>query len=175
MLILIRHAMPAFGPDVPAQDWLLSDDGQARAARLAAQLPEGAHLVASVEPKAWQTLEPAGTVARDPRFNEVFRAEPWEDDHRALRRAYVDGTDHAEWEPRVAVVRRFGAGIAHHRRVAGPRPLVVATHGMAMTLWLTAQGCLTDPGAFWADLEFPDALVIDLGTAKVRRLARSLH
>jgi broad specificity phosphatase PhoE len=134
MLILIRHAMPAFGPDVPAQDWLLSDDGQARAARLATLLPDDAYLVASAEPKAWQTLEPAGTVRRDPRFNEVFRAEPWEGDYRKLRRAYVDGADHA--------------------------------------------GCLTDPGAFWADLDFPDALVIDLATAVVSRLStweRSAH
>jgi hypothetical protein len=49
---------------------------------------------------------------------------------------------------------------------------------MAMTLWLTAQGCLTDPGAFWADLDFPDALVIDLATAVVSRLStweRSAH
>jgi broad specificity phosphatase PhoE len=170
MLILVRHAMPAYGPEVPAQDWQLSEDGAARATELAAVLPGDAHLVASAEPKAWQTLEPAGPVARDPRFNEVFRTEPWEGDFRARRRAYVDGADHPDWEPRVAVVRRFGAGVAHHRRAAGPRPLVVATHGMAMTLWLTAQGCLVDPGTFWAELEFPDVLVVDLGTGDVRRL-----
>src|SRR2546423_9345038 len=104
MLILVRHAMPAYGPEVPAREWPLSADGGARAAELSAQLPAGAPLGASAEPKAWQTVEPAGPVARDPRFDEILRTEPWDGDFRARRRAYVDGADHPDWEPREAVV-----------------------------------------------------------------------
>jgi hypothetical protein len=64
-------------------------------------------VVASQEPKARQTLEPAGTVHSDERSNEVTRDEPYEGDFRARRRAYVTGTDHANWEPRGHVVARF--------------------------------------------------------------------
>jgi hypothetical protein len=41
---------------------------------------------------------------------------------------------------------------------------------MAMTLWLTATIGLDEPGAFWADLRFPDAQVVDLAAGTVVRL-----
>lgn len=41
---------------------------------------------------------------------------------------------------------------------------------MAMTVWLTARIGLPDPGAFWADLRFPDAHSVDLGAATITRL-----
>jgi broad specificity phosphatase PhoE len=164
MLVLVRHAMPVVEPLMLPDRWVLGDEGRAAAARLA--LPHGARLVASGEPKAVQTLEHAGEVTSDPRFNEVRRVEPFSDDFRQARRAYVDGVDHPDWEARREVVARFEEGIA----ACPDRPLVVASHGMAMTLWLTARIGLADPGEFWADLRFPDALVIDLGARQWSRM-----
>ncbi|GAB2869968.1 hypothetical protein GCM10027176_84570 [Actinoallomurus bryophytorum] len=171
MLILVRHAMPAFGPDVPPHEWPLSEEGRAAARRLTARLPPDAHLVASEERKAWQTLGGGENVVRDGRFNEVGRVEPQGGDFRRLRRMYVEGVDHAGWEPRPEVVRRFEEGIAEHLTGAGGRPLLVATHGMAMTVWLTARLALADPGGFWEDLRFPDAHLVDMdgGTVRSRR------
>jgi broad specificity phosphatase PhoE len=172
VLILVRHAMPAFGPDVPAHAWELGEDGRREAlalcASLRAEAPQ-AMLAASAEPKAWQTLAPAGEARRDPRFNEVSRVEPWEGEFRRLRREYVDGTDHLEWEPRATVAHRFDTAVAEHLDAADGRPLIIATHGMAMTVWLTARIGLPDPGAFWADLRFPDAHRVDLGRGTVVR------
>ena len=169
-LILVRHALPAFGPDVPPDEWPLSDEGLAAARALVAHLPSEARLVASTEPKAYQTLEPAGAVLRDPRFGEVRReGEPWDGPFRELRRSYVSGADHPGWEPRVVVAARFDAGVREYLAVAGERPLVVATHGMAMTVWISMRFGLPDPGQFWADLRFPDALAIDLANAQVSR------
>ncbi|MFC4014283.1 histidine phosphatase family protein [Nonomuraea purpurea] len=168
-MILIRHAMPAFGPDVPPHAWDLGAEGHAAARRLIAALPPHAYLVSSAEPKAWQSLGGGDDVVRDRRFNEVARVEPWDGGFRELRRAYVEGADHPQWEPRSEVVERFDAGIADHLERAEGRPLVVATHGMAMTLWLTTRIGLGDPGAFWADLRFPDKLVVDLDAHTVRR------
>jgi broad specificity phosphatase PhoE len=171
-LLLVRHAMPAHGPDLPAHEWMLRYDGRGAARRLAPHLPAGACLVASAEPKAFQTLQPAGRVTRDARFNEIERPdEPYGAGFRTARRAYVTGADHPGWEPRVRVVERFGAGIADHLTHAGGRPLVVATHGMAMTLWLSARIGLDDPAAFWADLRFPDVHEVDLDAGTVSRLA----
>jgi broad specificity phosphatase PhoE len=162
MLILVRHAMPSYGPQTPAHEWELGSDGHAAARRLAAALPSGALLVAGTEPKAYQTLAPAGPALRDLRFNEVARIEPWEGDYRrGRRRAYVSGTDHAGWEPRAAVAARFEVAVREHLASAEGKPLIIATHGMAMTIWLTSHRLLDDPGAFWSDLRFPDAHIVD--------------
>jgi broad specificity phosphatase PhoE len=172
-LLLVRHAMPAHGPDLPPHEWVLRDDGLAAARGLAPHLPPGAYLVASEEPKAVQTLAPAGPVARDARFNEIERPdEPYGDGYRTARGAYVAGVDHPGWEPRVRVAERFDAGITDHLGRAGGRPLVVGTHGMAMTLWLSARIGVEDPAAFWADLRFPDVHAVDLDAGTVTRVPR---
>ena len=169
-LFLVRHAMPAFGPDIPAAAWELSSEGWCDARALARALPVGAALIASGEPKARQTLEPAGSVQTDERLNEVTRDEPYEGDFQARRRAYVTGTDYTGWEPRHQVVARFADGVSFWSAQADGRPLVIASHGMAMTLWLTATVGLADPGAFWADLRLPDLLTIDVAGKQVTRL-----
>jgi broad specificity phosphatase PhoE len=179
VLILVRHAMPAHGPDTPARDWVLAPPGREAARELCSRLPARARLVASSEPKAIGTLEAAGTreaagcALKDPRFDEVVRVEAYSDDFRTQRLAYVEGLDHADWEARGEVVARFGAGVADHLAAADGQPLVIATHGMAMTLWLTATIGLDDPGAFWAELRFPDARVVDLAARTVVRLGSS--
>jgi broad specificity phosphatase PhoE len=169
-LFLVRHAMPAFGPDVPAHAWELNSEGRCKARTLGGALPAGALLIASREPKARQTLEPTGSVQTDERFNEVTSDEPYEGDFRARRRAYVTGTDHPGWEPRDRVVTRFTDGMRFWTAQADGRPLVIASHGMAMTLWLSATVGLANPGAFWADLRLPDLLRIDVTDKQVVRL-----
>ncbi|GAA4039876.1 hypothetical protein GCM10022248_02570 [Nonomuraea soli] len=160
--------MPAFTPDVAPHEWELSDEGRERARELMARLPAPAHLVSSAEPKAWQTV--GGSAARDGRFNEVGRDEPWGGDFRERRLAYVSGADHPGWEPRQEVAGRFDAGIREHLEAAGGGPVVVATHGMAMTVWLAARIGLPDPGEFWSGLRFPDAHVVDLDAGVARRV-----
>ncbi|ADB33009.1 Phosphoglycerate mutase [Kribbella flavida DSM 17836] len=170
MLILVRHAMPAHGPDTPARDWLLAPEGHAAARALGERLPPAARLVASTEPKAIATLAPAGPVIQDPRFDEISRVEAYDDNFRTQRRAYVEGTDHPDWEPRDEVVSRFHSGVLDHLTAAENRPLIIASHGMAITLWLTATVSLRTPGIFWADLRFPDTHAVDLTARTVTRL-----
>lgn len=79
-------------------------------------------------------------------------------------RAYLAGADHPGWEPREQVTARFGAGIKHWYLRAATRPLVVATHGMAMTLWLADAIDLSDPTDFWDDLRLPGLFEVDLAT-----------
>lgn len=157
---MVRHAMPVPSPDIPPHAWPLSDDGASRARDLLARLPPDARRVSSTELKARQT---AGEAATDARFDEVGRVEPWEGDYRELRLAYVNGVDHPGWEPRSSVAGRFDEGLRWHLERAGGRPLVVVTHGMAMTVWLTAHAGLDTPGAFWSGLGFPDVHVVGAG------------
>lgn len=174
MLILVRHAMPVPEPAVPSRDWRLTAEGADAARRLRAALPAPAYLVSSSETRAWQTLGgPDREVLRDARFDEVRRPdEPWSDDVRIRRRAYVEGAEHEDWESRDAVAARWRAGVAEHELAAADRALVVGGHGMAMTVWLAATlgWDAAEAGAFWAGLEFPDALVVDRRRRTTERL-----
>ena len=154
--------MPIALPAVPPEHWSLSDEGRAAARRLIALLPTDAAFVASDEAKAAQTLPSAQL---DARFREVRRRETFSDDFAVARRSYVEGVALPGWEPHAAVVARFSAGLASYGR-----PLVVVTHGMAMTVWLAARIGLADPGAFWAGLRFPDALGVDVAERRWWRL-----
>ncbi|XVU30294.1 histidine phosphatase family protein [Actinoplanes sp. CA-054009] len=92
-MIFVRHAMPVLDPAVPPTAWHLGDEGRT-AARLL-RLPAGAHLVASNEPKAVETLQyaaPGTPVHQDPGFAEVHRPAAWQPNHRTLARAYVAST-----------------------------------------------------------------------------------
>jgi broad specificity phosphatase PhoE len=173
MLIVVRHAMPAADPESPPDQWVLSDDGIAAARALIRQLPPDAELVSSVEPKAWQTLGASDAVRRDARFNEVERVgEPWGGDFRRLRRAYVSGVEHRGWEPHESVAARFRTGLDAHLARAGEAPLVIASHGMAITVWLVDAGVIPreDAAKFWSDLRFPDRHLVDLANGSVQRL-----
>ena len=161
--------MPAHGPGVPAADWDLTEQGRRAAESLRGVIPAGALLVSSTEPKARQTLEPAGDVLTDERFNEVRRDGAYSDDFRAARREYVCGSDRAGWETRAAVMDRFDSGVRYWQALAGARPLVIASHGMAMTVWLSGTVSIADAGGFWAGLSFPDVLEVDLNIPRVRR------
>lgn len=172
MLIVVRHAAPAASEDRAPETWELTAAGVVAARALAERLPADAVLVASPEPKALQTLAPAGPVQVDARFAEVVRTrERWHDDFCERRRRYVEGAAEPGWERPVDVAARFDAGVREHRERAGDRPLVVGTHGMALTTWLVAVGALRreDAGAFWAALGFPDALAVDDDLSRLRR------
>jgi broad specificity phosphatase PhoE len=169
MLYLVRHASPAHGPDTPAADWELSDDGRRGAETLRHVLPPDAILVSGPEPKARRTLEPSGRVTIDNRFREVERDEPCEGDFRARRHAYLTGTHHPGWEPHAEVIARFDTGIRFWQPRAGDQPLVVATHGMAMTLWLTTLSP-DNPGEFWSDLRLPDVFEVNPATGRIGRV-----
>jgi broad specificity phosphatase PhoE len=141
MIYLVRHAQPAVRRKVAPDRWELTAEGRSAAARLAGRLPWDPYLVASDEPKAIQTLHcayPGRAVDTDPRFGEVRRVEPVDDGYAERRRQYVSGTPLPRWELASAVVARFAAAVTDHLARADGRPLVIGTHGMALTVWLAA-------------------------------------
>lgn len=142
-LYLVRHALPDVDPATDPASWQLGPGGRAAARRLADMMPPGALLVASDEPKAWQTLNPDGErdVLRDSRLAEVRRTEEFNDGFRCLRRSYVCGAAIAGWEPQAEVARRFAAAVGAAEQRAGGRDVVLASHGMAITVWLAASVC----------------------------------
>jgi broad specificity phosphatase PhoE len=176
VLLLVRHAMPLVSPDLAPGAWPLTSEGRVLGEQLMRVLPDGAYLVSSDERKAWEaSASVAPAAARDPRFNEVARSgEPWGDGHRRLRRLYVQGAEHAGWETQSAVARRFDSGVRDHTRRAEGHPVVLVTHGMALTVWLVSQGIITpeDAARFWSELEFPDCYALESECHHDRRVAR---
>lgn len=162
--------MPSVDTTVPSQQWQLSADGH-RAAR-ALTLPSPHYLVASEEPKAIQTLAWAGHVTTEARFNEVARnTDETATDWHVIRRRYVAGEQFSDWEPHAEAARRFDAALSSHldTAVSSGRHLVVATHGMVLTVWLVNRRLITAPAAFWHGLRLPEKLTIDLDEMTVRR------
>ncbi len=182
-LILVRHAMPELEPAVPAHQWQLGGAGRAAARALGPLVAGPGYYVASDEPKAVQTVrELTGRpdVATDPGFREVRRPYVWSanEDYRALARAYVEGVCHDGWEPLAQVVSRFDAAVDRHAALAAAqdRPLVVGTHGLAPTVWLASRLALApSPAEFWAALQFPDVIDVDLAAGTATRRRRGVH
>ena len=162
--------MPEIESRVPPHEWELSAFGRRSAESLTHVLPADARLVSSNEPKARQTLEPCGDVLASAWFDEVRRDESFERDVKSRRRAYLAGADHPGWESRQEVATRFEYGVQYLIRAGYDWPWVIASHGMAMTLWLTAFARLPDPVGFWSDLRLPDVLAVNLRARTVGRV-----
>jgi broad specificity phosphatase PhoE len=164
-VVLVRHAMPGTQPDVPAERWRLGDDGRAAARRLAGALPRAPFALTSDEPKAQQTAQEliavcGGTLAVDARVAETRRPHVWDASFRELARQYVAGHQHSGWEPHDAVVGRSDAAVRAGLGASHGAPLVVVTHGQALTLWLRSVGAIDDAPRFWSELDFPDASTV---------------
>ncbi|GAB3578506.1 histidine phosphatase family protein [Calidifontibacter terrae] len=172
-VVLVRHAMPQLEADVRPEDWLLSPVGGAAATSLRALLPVEATWRSSPEPKARDTLRLAAPTARieqDPDFGEVRRDEPFAGDFRARRAAWIVGDlddRHRGWESPQQVADRFAGALARAVVGADPElPVVIATHGMAMTAWLVrGVGVLPPQRAvqFWSELACPDVVTVAKG------------
>lgn len=165
-VLLVRHAEPAASPAVDPSVWPLSDAGRNAASQLSQRLPRAGRWVASSERKAYETLLCAGhssvAVTQDPRFDEVRRDEPFDDDFKARRRAWVEGrldARHSGWESPQDASERFEDAVRGHS--ADAECLVVGTHGMVLTAWLVHARQQLEPseaGSFWERMTFPDII-----------------
>jgi broad specificity phosphatase PhoE len=121
----------------------------------------------SGQPKADETaaviaLRRGLRTALDKRFAEVEQdAAGWIDDYRAAAAEYLATGASPGWEAREAVVQRFEAAITDALGDAATGDLVVATHGLALSLWLASR-TRTDTVRFWQELTFPDAWRVDI-------------
>lgn len=147
--------------------WRLDTSGRVSASEVARTLPDHDYYwVSSNQPKAWQTAEAMASVKggsvvhRDTDFGEVRRPHVFTDNHRQLASSYVGGTVHEGWESHESVRSRFDTAVRRHMTRSGERNLVVTTHGMAMTTWLSTHIDLGDPARFWRGLALPDVIAV---------------
>lgn len=180
-LILVKHARPIVEPAVAPSDWRLSDEGREAAKGLAPELSkyDPFMVVASVEPKAWET---AAILAQRLRVPCAAVAGL----HEHERRVEEFGRDSAEFEARVrALFDRpdevvFGVESADQARdrflaavqdaldwwapqAEGEREqaLIVVAHGTVITL-LCQAWCSVEPYPLWESLALPSYVVLSL-------------
>jgi broad specificity phosphatase PhoE len=72
------------------------------------------------------------------------------------------------------VVARFDSAVREAVEARAGAPLVVVTHGQALTLWLQSIGALDDAPRFWSELAFPDAWIVTLERARSALVAATL-
>lgn len=169
---LVRHAAPSASSAVDPTQWPLSLDGRRDAQELRHRLTSHEGLwIASHELKALETLNclsptKRGLILQDTRFDEVRRDEPFDDDFRPRRRAWVEGrldVRHSGWETPSKAASRFDEAVRAYATRADR--LVIGSHGMVITAWLSLIGRVQPgvaAGRFWEALAFPDLLVVDL-------------
>jgi broad specificity phosphatase PhoE len=180
-VILVRHGMPEIQRGVASTRWRLSEAAKEDCVLLAHALPAelGPVVYSSAQAKAQETatviaLRRGLRTEVDERLREVEQPPGWVDDYRAVALGYLAGRDGFDWEPREAVVRRFGAAVTEATDAAGARDIVVVNHGLAMSLWVadvvSVNALGFDITRFWHDLSFPDAWRVEPEHGTLQRL-----
>jgi broad specificity phosphatase PhoE len=172
-IILVKHSLPEIKKDLPAREWSLSEQGKARAERLAdiLKLHPLDFLAASKEPKAVETARIiAARCGVDLRMLEGLHEH---------ERSSVPHLSKLEFE---TAVRKFferpdtlvfgdeTANQAHERFSDAMysilsentnRKIAIVTHGTVISLYVSR---LTGPPGFeiWSQLELPGFVVLDL-------------
>ena len=167
MLLLVRHSAPQVEPAVPAEEWHLSAEGRRRCVPLGARLArhQPRSLLASTEPKAWETAELLATeLGLEVRHSDALRETarktvPWlaRDELESRIRALFRRPDEIVFgeESAASALARFSDAVE-----ALERPAVVVSHGTVISLYVAAQTG-EDPYEIWRRLELPD--VVELG------------
>lgn len=177
-IVFVRHSAPHIDPARPARDWPLSAEGRALTVDLGKRLGPyaGAKVVSSPEVKARETASilhdalEGSTLQEDPDLREHDRANlgflPRADFERGIA-AVFDHPDRLAFgdESGTDVRARFAAALARACPAPG-QPLVVVTHGTALTLHLSGLTDI-DPIAFWRSLTMPMAMIVEGRSVRV--------
>lgn len=170
-LYLIRHASPNIQPNVPSEQWTLSERG-IEEARALAQIAAGWGLEAvysSVEPKAQATALIIGDAVRhgvrvvdgfqELRFDRwIANADEFGEMIRDILEqptVSVHGAERAS-----AAAARFAAAV--DLIAQGPFPAAVVSHGRVITAYLAQLLKLDDPFEIWRSIPMPGWACVDI-------------
>jgi broad specificity phosphatase PhoE len=172
LLILIRHSIPDYQPEINSHDWALSQVGVMLCKRMADMIRsyEPTRVFASVEPKATQTGQliaehlalPFETV--EGLQEQSRRTERWYDDLRERQNdimkifAEPESIVYGE-ESGVAAYKRFANAINDLRSRYSDETMAVVTHGTVMALFLEREANLNGPD-FWMVMGCPMFVVL---------------
>ena len=172
-LILVKHSLPEVRKDLPAREWTLSEEGRARAERLAEVIKTHRidFLAASAEPKAMET---ARIIAEKCGVNfEVFErlhehersTSPYlhKSEFEAAIKKFFEKPDSLVFGNETAnqASERFSNAIYSILSMHKNSKIAIVAHGTVISLFvaqLTGQ-----PGfQLWTELGLPSLVILDL-------------
>lgn len=173
---LVRHASPTIQPNVPAEEWTLSERGIEESHALA-RISVGWNLAAvysSTEPKAQATALVIGDAASQPvrvvegfqelRFDRwIPNADAFAEMIRGIFRqanVSVHGAESAG-----AAAARFAAAVRIVEE--GPFPAAVVSHGRVITAYLSQIQEVDEPFDLWRSIPMPGWACLDLDASKL--------
>jgi broad specificity phosphatase PhoE len=180
-LILVKHSLPEIVETIPARDWTLSDEGRARAAKLAELLPayQPEFIACSAESKARET---ASVLAKhlslsvhivDGLHEHDRSSTPYysTDEFQALVRKFFEEPDSLVFGAETATesLERFKAAVEAALKLSAAENLIVVSHGTVIALyvsWLT--GC--DGYNLWRKLGLPSFVVLEMQSRTVVKI-----
>jgi broad specificity phosphatase PhoE len=172
-LYLIRHASPAIQPNVPSEQWTLSERGIEEARELATVATTwGLQAVySSTEPKAQATAlilgDAVGLFAQVVDGAQELRFDRWvpnADEFAEMIRSILDRETVHGAEPATAAAARFAAAVGLVEQ--GAFPAAIVSHGRILTAYLTQLLNLEDPFELWRSIPMPGWALIDLDDPK---------
>lgn len=172
-LILVKHSIPEILEDIPAREWKLSEEGQARCKRLAEQLAkyQPTRIISSMEPKARETAELVATVLgltasavegfheHDRNHAGYFSKEKFEESVReffAHPNELVFGGETAD-----QAHSRFQAAIDSILKEFPDQTIVVVAHGTVISLYVSRLTGISDL-SLWKELGLPSFVALDV-------------
>lgn len=178
-LILVKHSLPEIVETLPARAWRLSQEGRARAGRLAERIhsyqPE--KIVSSPEPKAVETAQIVATACG----LELHLLDDLHEHDRSTvpflsRPEFENGVQEFFNKPDALVFGRETANQAGERFSSAvtavlaenqaSSTIVIVSHGTVISLFLSR---LTGRPAYpiWSDLGLPGYMLVDLQSNKL--------
>ena len=167
----IRHASPTIQPNVPAEEWTLSERGVEEARRLAQVAATWglAAVYSSAEPKAQATALIVGDAAALPvhvvEGLQELRFDRWipnaDEFSEMIRRIFEQPAGSVHGAERVdAAAARFASAI----ELLDERefPAAIVSHGRILTAYLAQLLRLDDPFTLWRSIPMPGWVRVNL-------------
>ena len=175
-LILVKHSLPKIAESLPANEWVLSDEGRVLAKKLAVQLnrfqPE--LVISSIEPKAKQT---AKIIAAEHNLELQFVEGLQEHDRSRVGYLHRDQFQAAVREffekPGMLVFGSETADACHARFQQAvhsildqnlDKTVVIVAHGTVISLFVSRLTRMSD-WLLWNELALPSFVVVDVQAA----------
>ena len=181
VLILIKHSRPEIIPELPANQWRLSEEGRRRCTTLAEQLAawKPRRLVSSLEPKAQETAQIVAarlglTMETWPDLHEHSRPKPGlssvADFEASVARLFAQPNDLVLGDETAEQARqRFTRAILSLLEGFPAQTLAVVAHGTVITLF-AARANAIEPFAFWKSLTLPSLVVFSMPDFSIRNV-----
>jgi broad specificity phosphatase PhoE len=146
-LIFIRHAKTKVDKNVPIENWVLTEDGEKEAVKLAdnEKLLDADILISSSEKKAYLTIKPLSDklnkkIIQISELGEIQRPNSERltfEDYENMKTKIFEDLDYTEygWETANHALERFKKAVEEIDKKQVDKKIIICAHGTVLTLY----------------------------------------